>query len=65
MEYSVLSGWQCPVCGIVNAIWVAQCPGYHGPTTINSATTTPEDMQRIANKLFLEYDGAWQTLSTK
>ena len=33
-------GWQCPVCGSVNAPWVSQCPGWHGHTTMATTNAT-------------------------
>ena len=36
-------GWKCPVCGIVNAPWVAHCPcaGNPGYTTKSASTNKP------------------------
>lgn len=43
-EMSAQQGWQCPICGAVNAPWAMQCPcrGSHFVTVSTNADTKGE-----------------------
>ena len=39
-QHKVSSGWQCPVCGVVYAPWVAQCSNPHVKSGTANTTHT-------------------------
>lgn len=45
MTLAAQQGWQCPVCGKVNAPWVAQCPCDGKLKTYTTTTGTGETLE--------------------
>jgi len=35
---AVPQGWQCPICGLVLAPWVSQCPNFHGSVATSASS---------------------------
>ena len=42
MKVGAQQGWQCPVCGIINSPWTAQCPCHGNPNWITTITSTTQ-----------------------
>ena len=60
-QQNAMTGWQCPVCGQVNAPWVGVCHGYHGPRN-DTGNTTGNATFNDHDPVFTEF-AAWEAAS--
>ena len=51
-------GWVCPICGNVNAPWVASCPCGGNPQT-RITTSSGTDYKKEKDKVLEEFLNRW------